>query len=86
MAVAELGCFGKTAKKEKIKHMRKIAIILATATLALNSARADLNSMVRQQSRLNQQAQMEGLRDIVIAVIVIGIVAFVIWKIAKKKK
>ncbi|MEI2725936.1 MAG: hypothetical protein V9H26_21195 [Verrucomicrobiota bacterium] len=66
--------------------MRNIAVIAATATLAINSARAGLSDFARENDRLNQQAQMEGLRDIAIAVVVIGIVVFVIWKIAKKKK
>ena len=66
--------------------MKKNRVILSIVALAINSAKADLNSFVRQQDSLNQQAQMEGLRAVVIVVFVIGIVVFVIWKSAKKKR
>jgi hypothetical protein len=66
--------------------MKDIALITATAILALDSARAGVYDIVSNQNRLDQQAQMAGLRDIAIVVIVIGIVVFCIWKITKRKK
>ena len=44
-----------------------------------------MSDFARASGGLNEQAQMEGLRDIAIAVVVIGIVIFAILKIATRK-